>query len=300
VLSEIHFLLTYQCNFECDHCFLYCSPQSQGTFTIQQVDDVLEEAQKIGTIKTIYFEGGEPQLYYPLLLESVRRAKQKGFEVGIVTNAYGAISEEDASLWLEPLAEAGLSILSVSDDSFHYGDESENPAKIAREVGSKLNLNAFPICIDPPEVVELTGNQGEKGHAIIAGGAKFRGRAADTLTEGLPTRPWQELRECPDEDLLAPSRVHVDPYGNIHICQGISIGNFCEKPLSEIMNSYHPDTHPICGPLHKGGPAELALALDLEPDEGYVDECHLCFLSRRQVIDKYPEYLTPKQVYGIK
>ena len=300
MLSEIHFLLTYQCNFECDHCFLYCSPQSQGTFTIQQVDDVLEEAQKIGTIKTIYFEGGEPQLYYPLLLESVRRAKQKGFEVGIVTNAYGAISEEDASLWLEPLAEAGLSILSVSDDSFHYGDESENPAKIAREIGSKLKLNAFPICIDPPEVVELTSNQEEKGHAIIAGGAKFRGRAADKLTEGLPLRPWNELKECPDEDLVSPSRVHVDSFGNIHICQGISIGNFWEKPLSEIITEYHPDHHPICGPLHKGGPAELALALDLEPDEGYVDECHLCFLSRRQVIDKYPEYLTPKQVYGIE
>ncbi len=226
-------------------------------------------------------------------------AKQKGFEVGIVTNAYGAISEEDASLWLKPLAEAGLSILSVSDDSFHYGDEGENPAKIAREVGSKLNLNAFPISIDLPEVVEIKSNQGEKGHALIAGGAKFRGRAADILTEGLPTRPWQELRECPDEDLLTPSRVHVDPYGNIHICQGISIGNFWEKPLSEIMNSYHPDHHPICGPLHKGGPAELALALDLEPDEGYVDECQACFFLRRELLGKYPEVLTPRQVYGL-
>jgi hypothetical protein len=264
------------------------------------VDDVLKEAQKIGTIETIYFEGGEPQLYYPLLLESVRRAKQKGFEVGIVTNAYGAISEEDASLWLEPLAEAGLSVLSVSNDAFHYGDDSENPATIAREVGTKLNLNAFPICIDPPEVVELTGNQGEKGRSIIAGGAKFRGRAADKLTEGLPTRPWQELQECPDEDLLTPSRVHVDCYGNIHICQGISIGNFWKKPLSEIIAEYHPDNHPICGPLHRGGPAELLKTLKIEPGEEYVDECHLCFLSRREVIDKYPQYLTPRQVYGIK
>ena len=197
MLSEIHFLLTYRCNFECDHCFLYCSPQSPGTFTIKQVDDVLEEAWKIGTIKMIYFEGGEPTLYYPLLLESIRRAKQKGFEVGIVTNAYGALAEEDAVLWLQPLAEAGLSVLSVSNDSFHYGDESENPAAIARVAAEKLGLNSFPICIDPPEVIELTGNQGEKGQAIIAGGAKFRGRAADKLTEGLPTQPRQELRQCP-------------------------------------------------------------------------------------------------------
>lgn len=300
MLSEIHFLLTYQCNFECDHCFLYCSPQSQGTFTIQQVDDVLKEAQKIGTIKTIYFEGGEPQLFYPLLLESVRRAKQKGFEVGIVTNAYGAISEEDANLWLGPLAEAGLSVLSVSNDVFHYGEEKENPAEIARKVGLKLHLDAFPICIDPPEILEGTSPEDGKGQTVIGGGAKFRGRAADKLTDGLPTQPWQELRECPDEDLLTPSRVHVDCYGNIHICQGISIGNFWEKPLSEIIAEYHPDHHPICGPLHRGGPAELVKTLKIKPREEYVSECHLCFLSRREVIDKYPEYLTPKQIYGIE
>jgi MoaA/NifB/PqqE/SkfB family radical SAM enzyme len=29
-MNGIHFLLTYTCNFECDHCFLYCGPKSQG------------------------------------------------------------------------------------------------------------------------------------------------------------------------------------------------------------------------------------------------------------------------------
>ena len=73
MLTGIHFILTYTCNFECDHCFLYCSPRSGGTFTIGQVTEVLDEAQKIGTVDWIYFEGGEPFLYFPLLNESVRR-----------------------------------------------------------------------------------------------------------------------------------------------------------------------------------------------------------------------------------
>ena len=30
MLTGIHFILTYTCNFECDHCFLYCSPKSKG------------------------------------------------------------------------------------------------------------------------------------------------------------------------------------------------------------------------------------------------------------------------------
>ncbi|MCJ7715201.1 MAG: radical SAM protein [Anaerolineales bacterium] len=300
MLSEIHFLLTYRCNFECDHCFLYCSPKSQGTFTINQVDQVLEEALKIGSIEWIYFEGGEPMLYYPLLVESVRRAHQKGFQVGIVSNGYGANSEEDAELWLKPLAEAGLSYLSISNDTFHYGDQVDNPASIASAATSKLGINSSPICIEPPEVQESGSADGIKGQTVIGGGAKFRGRAADTLTEGLPRRPWEELRECPDEDLVHPSRVHVDSFGNIHICQGISIGNFWEKPFSEIMASYHPDDHPICGPLNRGGPAELVKELTLNPEEGYVDECHLCFISRRDVIDRHPQHLTPRQVYGIE
>ena len=297
MLSEIHFLLTYRCNFECDHCFLYCSPNTPGTFTIQQVEEVLEEALKIGTIKMIYFEGGEPTLYYPLLLESIKRAHKKGFDVGIVSNTYGALAEEDAHLWLDPLAEAGLSVLSVSDDTFHYGDDRDNPTVIARKVGDQLKLDAFSICIDPPEVI--TPQAGEKGQSVITGGARFRGRAADELTEGLPTQAWTELTECPDEDLVSPSRVHVDCFGNIHICQGISIGNFWERSLSEIMAEYHPDQHPICGPLNRKGPAGLIEELELLPDAEYIDECHACYNLRKGLLDTYPESLTPKQVYGI-
>jgi MoaA/NifB/PqqE/SkfB family radical SAM enzyme len=62
MLTGIHVILTYACNFECDHCFLYRSPRSQGTFTIGQVTHVLDEAKKIGTVDWIFYEGGEPFL----------------------------------------------------------------------------------------------------------------------------------------------------------------------------------------------------------------------------------------------
>ena len=41
--------------------------------------------------------------------------------------------------------------------------------------------------------------------------------------------------------------------GNLHICQGISIGNLLECPLAKIMSDYDPDDHPIIGPLLVGG-----------------------------------------------
>jgi len=131
MLTGIHILLTYKCNLECDHCFLYSSPHAEGTMTLPQVRNVLDESLKIGSVKWIYFEGGEPLLFYQSMLEGIRLARDMGFKVGIVTNAYGAISEDDAEVWLHPLAELGLSDLSISDDSFHYGAAEDSPAKRA-------------------------------------------------------------------------------------------------------------------------------------------------------------------------
>ena len=201
MLNGIHFLLTYTCNFECDHCFLYCSPWSKGTFTIGQVTRVLDEARKIGTVEWIFFEGGEPFLFYPLLLESVRRAAQRGFKVGIVTNAYGAISEDDAELWLKPLAEAGLSYLGVSNDQYHYGEASENPATIAHQTAKRLGLDTAPISIEAPEVIQDPRRRrqraaGGRRRAYVPGaGCRKAGRwPAPQALAGLARMPLRRTR----------------------------------------------------------------------------------------------------------
>lgn len=84
MLTGIHFLLSYTCNMTCDHCFLYCSPTSNGTMTLEQIKEILKESKKIGTIEETYFEGGEPFLFYPLMVESIRLAQEMGFKSGIV------------------------------------------------------------------------------------------------------------------------------------------------------------------------------------------------------------------------
>ena len=128
----------------------------------------------------------------------------------------------------------------------------------------------------------------------------FKGRAVEKLTEGLPRRCWEDLTECPHEDLADPGRVHVDAYGNVHVCQGLSIGNIRRTPLAALFESYDANAHPICGPLIGGGPARLAEQYDEQHDETYVDECHLCYLVRLALIDRFPEHLTPRQVYGLE
>ncbi len=298
MLTQIHFLLTYTCLFECDHCFLYCGPEAEGTFTLQQLRTVFGEITKIGTIEMVYFEGGESFLFYPLLLEGLRMAREQQLGTGIVTNAYWATSVEDAELWLRPLVELGLADISISDDVFH-SSEDENPAKIALEAANKLELPVGTICIEEPTVKQGGEEVQEKGTSIIGGDVVFRGRAIEKLAEGLPTRKWETLDQCPYEDLEHPSRIHLDPFGNVHFCQGLSIGNMWERPLAELLENYSAEAHPICGPLIRGGPAALVREQGIKVEEEYIDECHLCFATRRALLECYPQYLTPRQVYGV-
>ncbi len=300
MLTGIHFLLTYTCNLECDHCFVYSSPNAEGTFALEQIRRVLDESVRIGTIERVYFEGGEPFLFYPLMLEGIRIARDKGFETGVVTNAYWATSEEDAELWLAPLCELLVSDVSVSDDSFHYEEGKDNPAKRALAAAQRLGMPAGSICIEKPTVEVGIDKEQDKGAPVIGGGAMFRGRAVETLTEGLPRGRWEEFTTCPYEDLRNPGRVHVDSYGHVHLCQGLSMGNMWETPLSELVKNYDADLHPICGPLLRGGPALLAKEYSVKHDAEYIDACHFCYLVRLALINRFPQFLAPTQVYGLE
>jgi hypothetical protein len=300
MLTGLHFLLTYMCNSECDHCFVYSSPHAKGTFTLNQIRKLLDEAVRIGTIESIYFEGGEPFLFYPVMLEGIKMARNMGFKVGVVTNAYFATAMDDIEIWLKPLAETGIADLSISNDPYHYEDEDENPAIRAQKVAKKLNLPIAEIHIEEPSVTTGVDEKQNKGEPVIGGSTMFRGRAVEKLTVGLPQRRWEEFTECPYEELEFPKRVHLDPYGNVHLCQGLSMGNAWETPLSTLVNSYDAGSHPICGPLIKGGPALLAKEYQVKHDDKYVDACHFCYLVRLELLDKFPQYLTPRQVYGLE
>lgn len=297
-LTGLHILLTYKCTYECDHCFVWGSPWQNGVFTLAQLEDVYQQALELGTIQEIYFEGGEAFLYYSILVEAVGRAKALGFWVGIVSNNYWATNLEDALAWLTPLAEAGLDRIDLSSDLFH-GEAMETPeSRYGLAAASQLGLASGTIAIDPP-----TGyrdpSQFEPGVPVTSGGVMYRGRAAEALVEGLPRQPWQSFTTCPYEALADPGRIHLDPFGNLHLCQGLTMGNLFEQPLKQIVRDYQPDEHPIVGPLLEGGPAQLPRRYDLDHEPGYVDACHLCYTARQALRGRFPEILGPDQMYGV-
>jgi hypothetical protein len=151
------------------------------------------------------------------------------------------------------------------------------------------------FCIEKPVVVE---NGERHGAPVVGGDVSFRGRAVEKLAAGLPRRHFACFTKCTDEELAQPRRVHLDPFGNVFVCQGVSIGNLRAGTLSEIMRDYRPTEHPLVGPLLRGGPAELARVYGLPEGDLYVSGCHLCYLVRQRLLDRFPEYLCPGQVYG--
>ncbi len=291
-ISGLHILLTYQCTRECEHCFVWGGPRQRGVLSVEQIQQILNQAKDAG-VETVYFEGGEPFIYYDVLVKGVQIAAEMGFTVGIVSNAYWAISVAKAVKYLQPFA-GRLSDLTVSSDLYHcdevLSEESQNAIVAAKWL--KIPTGMISIA-KPDEDAAQTHGQVKDQDAVM-----YRGRAAVALAPQVDQHPWDEFTQCPHEDLREPGRIHLDPFGNLHICQGIVIGNVFEKPLKEICENYDVETHPICGSLLAGGPVALVSEYNLPHESTYADACHLCYEARLALRERFPELLKPDQMYG--
>jgi len=288
-LSGLHLLLTYKCNFECDHCFVWGSPWQKGTMRSEDIQRILAEAQGAGSVTGIAFEGGEPFLYYATLLVGVTLAAKLGFRTTIVSNTYWAISQADAEASLAPFA-GKLAQLTISTDLFHYDEAYSQQARFAQQAAEKFGIATSVIMVARPD--EISPEPG-------AGGVMYRGRAAVKLAGKVPAQDWASFTTCPYENLASPARIHVDALGNLHLCQGIILGNLFQHPLRDICQAYDAAQHPVAGPMVAGGPAELARRYGITPTGGFADACHLCYQVRLQLRETLPGYLGPDQMYGI-
>ena len=299
-ISGLHLLLTYQCNLECDHCFAWGSPKQTGTITLERIREILRQASELGTVEWFYFEGGEPFLFYPIMVRGVEEAAALGFKVGIVTNGYWGTDLTDAREWLLPF-QGLVQDLSVSSDLLHWSETLSRQSEIATQAAAELGIPLGIISIAPPEATDAPSAIGKLPSS--ESGIMYRGRATEKLADQAPRTPWTEFTECPHEDLRAPGRLHIDPLGNVHVCQGISLGNIFRKPLSDIVRTYDDsasaETHPIASPLISGGPKALIEQYELDHEDGYADACHLCYAARLALRDRFPQILKPDQMYGV-
>lgn len=292
-LTGLHILLTYRCILECDHCFVWGGPKHTAAMTVEQVRAILRQAYDLGTVEWVYFEGGEPFLYYPVLVRAVQLATSMGFRVGVVTNAFWANSVDDALIWLKPFAEM-VEDLSISNDEFHGADARVRHALSVAEA-LRIPTQVLSVSLPAANHTDLQAASSAEGASQVM----FRGRAAVTLASKVPQHPAATFVRCENEDLRNPGRMHVDPLGYVHICQGLTMGNLFQIPLKEMIEMYVPERHPIVGALLKGGPLALAQVYGAQAADEYADSCHMCYEVRRALRKDFPEILAPDQMYGL-
>lgn len=283
---------------ECDHCFVWGSPEAKGVFTFKQVQNILAEAKELKTVEYVAIEGGEPFLYYPIMIKTAKVAVTLGFRVEILSNCYWATCHEDAVEWLLPIAEAKNVELTLSSDLFH-GESWETEEVIsAVDAAKTLGIKAGILATKCPKAETPIPSE-IHGAKVGSWELMCRGRAFSKLTEKAEKKTWQEFTKCPYEDFTKQGRVHVDPFGYVHACQGISIGNAWLKPFSQIINEHDPYENPILEPLIRGGPTMLVKKFQLPLEGYYADACHLCYAARLMLRSKYPKILAPDQMYGV-
>jgi len=114
----------------------------------------------------------------------------------------------------------------------------------------------------------------------------------------MPAQPAESFITCPHEKLAAPSRVHLDCYGRLHLCQGLCVG--AGGPAGAVAD-YDPARHPMVRRLLSGGPyalAQFAAERGFAIADGYVDACHLCYRAREFLRPHFPDLLGPDEMYG--
>lgn len=283
---SVGLLLTFRCTAACADCCFECSPQRRETLRLEDALDAVDQLAAIPGVESITFSGGECFLRHADLARLLERARSLGLRTKCVTNGYWALGREAAERKLRPLVEAGLGILELSTDDYHAEHVPLARVAHALEAAHALGLETHVIVI---------ADQGTRGLAEIlrALGLSFEpeetrefpvlpvGFARERIpAERLRTREGLPSGLCRD----ALRRPAVGPDGCVYACCGVAgfapplrIGEKGE-PLRTVFDRARLD--PLLMVLSQDGPAGLARIAArhglFDPDQPFVDECHLC------------------------
>lgn len=294
-----HFILTYTCLLRCSHCDVNSTPRARGRFTQQALNHSLTQIAQTDRIDSVVFTGGEPFLVYPTLLYGVNKARQIGLRVTIMTNGFFARSHATGIRILRSLAESGLDEIQVSIDGFHYSNRRAPEGARTLEIAAELGIKVRQVCIsrkDEGHVGVSEDSVGEYERSEFP--LRFFGRAVELISENQPRFPSNTFTQCPDRELVTPGDIYLDPEGLVSVCPGVVIENFYRSSIKEILENHPARENSILQCLIQGGPAELFNCFPLPQGDQFADACHACFTARKALLDPYPDFLAPKQVYG--
>ncbi len=317
-LTGITWITTYNCNLACDHCFF----ETRGPkryMNPELVDMVLSDLKHGDKMFWQHLSGGEIFLDSDKLFDIIGRInKHFPGNIGISTNGMWAKDVQTARTIARKLKTVGVNGVAVSADYYHQQLMDISFPKRAIEVivaeglkvhsyvmGARLDCkvaNAEEINRECDRIaVEV---KGDFEISLATPTVRCLGKGT-TINQpkktGIPQEPCTSMSECLGKrSPFKPAMVWIDPYGNVMICYGLTIGNIYEKSFNEIIEDYDAKANEVTRLIAEEGPKglyELAQSKGYKLPINYFDECDLCYQCRKALQKKYPNTLTPAECY---
>jgi len=160
--------LIRRCNLTCKHCYsISADTDFKGELSTEEVNTVMDDLKQFG-VPVLILSGGEP-LLRPDIFDISKRAKAKGFYVGLSTN--GTLIDESN---IQPIADVGYDYVGISIDGIEKThdmfrqkegafDASMHAVRLCRENDIKIGLR-FTLTQDNaeelPQLLELAEKEG--------------------------------------------------------------------------------------------------------------------------------------------
>lgn len=319
---DLGIIMTYKCQAKCRHCLYCCGPEWRDAMDIETARAALQATLCWDHRYQVHLTGGEPFLYFSLLLAATEMGARLGISCYLETNAGWCKDMEQSVEKFTALRDAGLQAVLISCSPFHAeriplartwtGIQAAIAVFGSSRVIVYLSHSANQIAqFGLEEPVPLTRYEDELGlpqarhilwddYGIIPGG-----RAGYALARYASHSPARALRglSCAGELLYAPHS-HLDLYGNYipGFCGGLTLGSW--RDMSQLRATYRARQYPpLIEILIRAGAYGLYEFACAEYDyieraEGYAGKCHLCVDVRRYLV-KHADFaeLHPREFY---
>lgn len=303
--DQLVLTLGYRCNMSCKSCFVGEKLLDEETkLSYEDAVRIIESAARLQTIKTIAFVGGEPFIYYKLMLRlGSYIASHYGCELNVSTNGSWAKSPKAAHKLLAPLHKVGLRWLMMSLDQYHLEnaslDQAVNCLNGSLEMGINTSVQVIrrtgaPTANDFKEM--LAGRVDVESIDWIENPCSMLGNAADMLMRDQVE--WHD--DIPPGGCNAGEILNIQPDGEIKPCCGaglmaerLSLGNAKREHLD--LKVHAAETDGVLNSLiAEQGPTGLARLLKeagrgdlVERHAPFTDACYAChaFMTDPQIFE---------------
>lgn len=110
---------TMKCPLACDYCCYTCGPKRPETMEFEFALRLVDQAADLGVFGEFGFTGGEPLVFFEEIVALTTRMAERGIPFSMISACDWAVDEAKTRAYIDPLADRGMSVLTISHDPSH-------------------------------------------------------------------------------------------------------------------------------------------------------------------------------------